>query len=176
MNNFSSSSSNKGFSTLNFEDLFYYYDETEQFQNKSLNSKELYDNSDNGLSNIKNDTTESKLYIQGVSYSIENYELLKTIIYEMIYCKICKNPFIIIFNDNLRISFECECSLIQNISIEEFIRECIRKEIFYSKNGKYLMHCKFHNVQTKFVKYCIICEYDICEKCINDKYFFINDI
>ena len=98
MNNFSSSSSNKGFSTLNFEDLFYYYDETEQFQNKSLNSKELYDNSDNGLSNIKNDTTESKLYIQdSISYSIENYELLKTIIYEMIYCKICKNPFIIIF-------------------------------------------------------------------------------
>ena len=89
----------------------------------------------------------------------------------MMYCRECKIPCSIIFNDNFTISFECGCSLIKYISIKEFINDYINKEKSNIKKEKYLMHCKYHFKQTEFIKYCIDCESDLCIDCLDDKYF-----
>ena len=169
INNLSNNSSNKNSSISNCIDLF---NDAEYSENNSSISKLFKNCNDDALSSIKNDTSESKSLIQGtISSSLKDNILLNSIIYGMMYCRECKIPCSIIFNDNFTISFECGCSLIKYISIKEFINDYINKEKSNIKKEKYLMHCKYHFKQTEFIKYCIDCESDLCSDCFNDKYF-----
>ena len=171
INNLSNNSSNKNSSISNCKDLF---NDAEYSENKSSISK-FYENCDDALSSIKNDTSESKSLIQGtISSSLKDNILLNSIFYGMMYCRECKIPCSIIFNDNFTISFECGCSLIKYISIKEFINDYINKEKSNIKKEKYLMHCKYHFKQTEFIKYCIDCESDLCIDCLDDKYTLLS--
>ena len=150
----------------NCEDLI---DEADYCQNK-ISLSEMYDNCGNDTSNFDvNNTLESQSFVRDTMTcsSLKDNILLNSIIYGMMYCPNCKIPCSIIFNDNFNISFECDCLFIKNIPIKEFINDYIKKVNF--KNKEYSMHCKFHFEQTKFIKYCINCRYDLCEKCLNDK-------
>ena len=119
--------------------------------------------------NFESISSESHSIIQGtISSSLEDIILLKSNIFGKMYCPKCMIPCSIIFNDNFSISFECGCSFIKYISIKEFINDYIKKEYF--KNQKYTMHCQYHFEQTAFIKYCIDCEHDLCEKCMDVKY------
>lgn len=156
-------------SSLDCEDLI---DEAEYYQNK-ISLSEIYDNCGNDISNFDaNNTLESITFIQDTisCSSLKDNILLNSIIYGMMYCPKCKIPCSIIFNDNFNISFECECSLIKNISIKEFIHDYISKEKSNYKKEKYLIHCKFHPKQTKFIKYCTVCQIDLCIECMEEKY------
>ena len=167
LDNLSSNYSNKNSSFSNCKELI---EDAEYYENKSSKSN-IYDINDNYLSSIKNDTSESQSFIQGtLSSSLKDNILLNSIIYGMIYCPKCKIPCSIIFNDNFNISFECKCSFIENISIKEFINDYISKEKNKYKKEKYLMYCNFHPKQTKFIKYCNVCKYDLCIECMEDKY------
>ena len=159
-------------SLSNCEDLI---DEADYCQNK-ISLSEIYDNCGNDTSNFDvNNTFESQSFIQDTMTcsSLKDNILLNSIIYGMMYCPNCKIPCSIIFNDNFNISFECDCLFIKNIPIKEFINDYIKKVNF--KNKEYSMHCKFHSEQTKFIKYCINCRYDLCEKCLNDKFFLLSN-
>ena len=159
-------------SLSNCEDLI---DEADYCQNK-ISLSEIYDNCGNDTSNFDvNNTLESQSFIQDTMTcsSLKDNILLNSIIYGMMYCPNCKIPCSIIFNDNFNISFECDCLFIKNIPIKEFINDYIKKVNF--KNKEYSMHCKFHFEQTKFIKYCINCRYDLCEKCLNDKFFLLSN-
>ena len=114
--------------------------------------------------------SESGSFFQGTisSTSLKDNELLKSFIYGILHCTKCMIPCSIIFNDNFTISFECGCSFIKYISIKEFMNDYIKKG--YYQKEEYSLHCMFHFEQKIFIKYCIDCEHDICEECMNMEY------
>ena len=170
INNLRDNSSNNFSFLSNCKELI---SEAGNSKNNSSLSK-LYDYYDSDNSSFKINSSETKSIIKGtISSSLKDNILLNSIIYGMMYCPKCMIPCSIIFNDNFSISFECECSFIKNISIKEFINDYINKGKQNIIKEKYQMHCKRHLEQTKFIKYCIDCETDLCIKCLDDKYLLL---
>ena len=165
-NNLSSDSNNNNNYSSNFEEL---YEDVENTGSKSISSN-FYENST--VSSFKSEEMGSSTsIIQGTtSNTLENNILLKIIIFGNIYCSKCMKPCLIIFNNNFTISFDCECSFIKNFSVKEFINDYLHKGKNELSENEYTLHCKFHYNQTKFIKYCSVCGYDLCEECMNDKY------
>ena len=138
----------------------------------NLNQKSIpnfYGNSFSEILSKKSDysTTSSKLE--------EDLPLIK----DLIFCNHCKKPYFIIFTDNLDLSFDCDCSLLKNLTIEEYKNEYIKlnKENLYQKSkdnsldkdkNKYLLHCKIHPDEHQFEYYCTDCKYDLCKKCLQE--------
>ena len=138
----------------------------------NLNQKSIpnfYGNSFSEILSKKSDysTTSSKLE--------EDLPLIK----DLIFCHHCKKPYFIIFTDNLDLSFDCDCSLLKNLTIEEYKNEYIKlnKENLYQKSkdnsldkdkNKYLLHCKIHPDEHQFEYYCTDCKYDLCKKCLQE--------
>ena len=166
-NNLSSDSNNNNNQSTNFEDL---YEDTENRGSKSISS-DFYESSPDNISFKSEEMGASTSIIQGtISNTLENNIILKIIIFGNIYCSKCMIPCLIIFNKNFNISFDCECSFIKNVSVKEFINDYLHKGKNELSQNEYTLHCKFHYNQTKFIKYCCVCGYDLCEECMNDKY------
>ena len=105
----------------------------------------------------------------------EDFPLIK----DLIFCNQCKDPYYIIFTDNLDLSFDCGCSLLKNMTIEEYKNEYIKfdKENLYKKSkenslnkrkNKYLLHCKMHPEEKEFEYYCTDCNHDLCKECLKE--------
>ena len=129
----------------------------------------FYGNSCSEISSKKSDniSTSSKLE--------EDLPLIK----DLIFCNHCKKPYYIIFTDNLDLSFDCDCSLLKNLTIEEYKNEYIKfnKENLYQKSkynsldkdkNKYLLHCKIHPKEHQLEYYCTDCKYDLCKECLQE--------
>ena len=83
----------------------------------------------------------------------------------ILFCDKCKGPLYINFLDNLDLSFDCNCSLLKNSTIEEYIKEYMLKQ----KNKNYIFCCQKHPNETKFDYYCPDCDYDLCPECLNEE-------
>ena len=134
-------------------------------ENKSALSNKMYDNCASVNSGVK-----SKSYTQSDNYFSSSTSKLEDI-KGILFCYKCKNPYIIIFMDNLDLSFDCGCNFLKNLTIEEYINEYKNKV----KNEQYFVHCRKHKNETKLIYYCLDCDYDICELCLKeDSYAYSN--
>ena len=77
------------------------------------------------------------------------------------------------FYDNLDLSFECGCSHLKNLTINEYIKEYNKRYLFKEKSentrNNYLLHCEKHSNETKFDSYCTDCKYDLCKECLKEE-------
>ena len=91
---------------------------------------------------------------------------------DIIFCYKCRNPYYIIFTDNLDLSFNCGCSLLKNLTINEYKKEYKKGKLFEEKSenpgNNYFLHCEKHDNETKFDFYCIDCKYDLCKECLKE--------
>lgn len=81
-----------------------------------------------------------------------------------IFCQKCKKFFLIEFDSNNFLNFECDCEKINNCTIDKFIKEYTfsdQEEV--EKN----INCKNH-INKKYFIYCKDCKCDLCEECINE--------
>ena len=135
--------------------------------NKSSKS-DIYDKCKETLS-IENLSSDSNSVYNGTFSSLmEDNVLINSIIYGTIYCEKCNMPMSIIFNASLDLTFDCGCSLTKYFSIKEFINKYLYRGKIEKINNNYLLHCKIHYQQTKFISYCQDCEYDLCIECLKD--------
>ena len=149
----------------NYIDLF----DNSNHNKENIEQNFFYDNSEQNTLSFNSSSFESKSVIQGsISGSLNNNIIINTIIYGKAYCKTCMMPCSIDFTDNLKMSLDCDCSLIKNIAIKEFYYEYIHKQKTEINKDNYLLHCQFHNRETKFIKYCTDCGYDLCKECLNE--------
>lgn len=87
-----------------------------------------------------------------------------------IFCKKCKNFYIIDIEKNNFIKFECDCMEIDNCSINRFTQEFITKDKdFVEKNSG----CKKHE-NKKYCIYCEDCKMDLCNECLNETKIYNN--
>ena len=169
-NGISNEDSNATNSSFFYPKLEFY----EKSEDKDL-SKNFYGDSVNNISydfqNINRDLSSKTSNYETLSSSMENNILINSIIYGKNYCKKCKIPCSIIFMDNLDLSFDCDCSLIQNISLKEFMHDYLHNGKNEISSDKYLLKCKHHpnETETKFLFYCLDCKFDLCEKCMTDE-------
>ena len=76
-----------------------------------------------------------------------------------IFCKKCKSYIIINLTNNYNfINIECECSLINNITLDKFRQDYIGFELFDKVNI-----CNTHDKE--YTKYCIDCQEFLCDEC-----------
>ena len=99
--------------------------------------------------------------------SNSDYKLLKII--SFIYCKKCTENFFLKFQRNC-LNIECGCKLIQNCSLEKFIKDSFVNDVIDKRN----LVCQNHNL--KYIKYCVDCGDNLCEQCLKEETKYNNDI
>lgn len=83
-----------------------------------------------------------------------------------ILCDECNDNYCLTFQNLSYITVECECKLIKNCLISNFIKEyCSKKPLNYG--------CQWHNREI-FTKYCTDCNINVCSKCLAEKSHFFN--
>lgn len=84
-----------------------------------------------------------------------------------ILCENCKDNYYLKFQNLRYINIECECKLIINCLISDFIKDyCSKKPNNYG--------CEWHGWE-RTDKYCLDCKINICKKCLAEKSQFYND-
>jgi len=127
------------------------------YENKGSHSAYKHCRSDNSSLNSKDNSKEDIN-----SFSLNN-DLVS--MEGLLFCDKCKSPLYINFLDNLDLSFDCNCLLLNNSTIEEYINDYMLKH----KNKKYIFCCQKHPKETKFDYYCPDCDYDLCPECLNEE-------
>ena len=138
----------------------------QKYENKSNNPSDLY-----GYSYSVNSNEKLESNFESEKSQIEiNKDMRK-----IMFCKDCKEPFSIRFMDNLDLSLDCGCLLVENYTTEEYGKEYYRKmknNDIFKENP---IHCIKHPKLTKLIYYCIDCEYDLCEECTKkESYLYSN--
>ena len=160
------------------------------YENSETSSQVQSSNKD---SNLEADSPSHNLKKDLVSDTIshsQNVEKAKTVIVHqieilnnelhldkydknLIFCLTNKHPYYIQFLDYLKLFFECDCTYLNRISIDEHKNGIVKHFMLEGKNGSnedelFILSCKKHPNRTKFKFYCTDCEYDLCEDCLQE--------
>ena len=135
---------------------------------KASNSEKNYHSQDSKKESNSEEDPQSK-------YS-KNEQNSDKVDKNLIFCLTNKEPYCIIFLDNLNLFFECDCTFLNNTTTAEHKNEIEKKRLLEEnqkrtkdeRDDKYKFYCKKHPNRTKFEYYCTDCKYDLCEDCLKE--------
>ena len=86
-------------------------------------------------------------------------------------CSKCNNNYTFDVEGSDYMTIECECNLIRNIRLSEFIKHFCSKTLGYYGCKKDMKK----NIIKKYIYYCKDCKKDLCEECVKEISPFINN-